>query len=228
MRLVLIVLPIAMAAASAELLFSDDFDDGNADGWLEFFTGAEYTVENGWYRMTHSDPDEASAVSTNGDQAGSMSVADYSMRVQLSAEAGQVLIAVRYNVAQYTCYFFAVNPEDDYIAIARSDGLGTPVTLSANAYDLTYGEEYWARLEVCGNLLGAKIWQGTVSDEPGNWTLMANDDTYSGPGSIGLGGHDDDQGGSADLDVKYDNVEVFDDVSLDFDQSTWGSVKAAN
>jgi hypothetical protein len=42
------------------------------------------------------------------------------------------------------------------------------------------------RFEVCGDLLGGKVWMGTRGDEPSTWLLLANDTTYPDPGSVCL------------------------------------------
>ncbi|MBN1433834.1 hypothetical protein JW921_03685 [Candidatus Fermentibacterales bacterium] len=217
---------LAPAAPSGDVLFFDDFSDGVADGWFELPLGAVYTVENGWYCFDHTAPDEAVAGASNGDQGGSMSVADYSMRVTVIPRAGFVGLAVRFTGILWQGYMLAIDPETDMAAIIRFDGFtADPTILSGVPHSLEYGQQYWLRFEVSGQLLGGKIWQGSPEDEPSSWLLLAQDSSYQSPGAIGLGAMDIEEGSTAVLDADFDEVEVTDDISLSLTQSTWARVK---
>ena len=223
------VLVLALPCPSpAEVLFSDDFDDGAADGWFELPTGATYEVTDGWYHFLMDAPDDAVAGSSSGDQSGSMSVPDYSLRAALIIDAGLGGLATRFTGISWQGYIVALEPEMDMAAIIRCDGFSVePTALAILPITIELGQVYWVRFEVSGDLLGAKIWQGTVEDEPSEWMLLAQDGTYSSPGSIGLGALDSAEGGTASLDCSFDEVAVTDELSLELDPVTWAEIKAS-
>jgi hypothetical protein len=223
-----LLLMIALAApACAGVLFSDDFEDGDAEGWMEYPGGADYSVQGGWYVFAQSAPDQALAASLNGDDAGGMSVADCSLRAQADPDAGQFGLMIRFSIFYFHGYALMFIPEAGVAVIARIDGLASdPVPLAFTPVTIPAGEPSWMRFEAAGPLLGAKIWQGEVGDEPAEWLLIAEDGSYPLPGSIGLLALDADSGGTATIDVGFDDVEVTDDLTLDLSSCTWGRIKA--
>ena len=87
MIIVIISLIVISTSSFSAVLLSDDFNDGNADGWLEAFSGASYTVEV----HTHTAPDTVWGASLNSDLTGAMSVSDYSCRANVVLNEGTMV-----------------------------------------------------------------------------------------------------------------------------------------
>lgn len=115
------------ALCSAEVLFSDDFEEGNADGWIPVSTGATYFVTGGWHHILHSQSENCTAGSQTGDQGGSMSVPDYSLLTEIYPRDGTAGPVVRYDPATATGYWFVMNPELDGVALVKISGSSGPV-----------------------------------------------------------------------------------------------------
>lgn len=198
--------------SSATVLFSDNFDDGNADGWLELpLSGISYSVVDGRYLFSGSDDVKVSGFSLNGDQSGIMSTPDYSIVANVTtAVQADYSIYGRFSSADTTGYFaYMDGREDFFVAIGRSDANG-PVFLAQTPYDVQTGVEYWIRFELCGENLRAKFWTGNVTDEPADWLLTCEDNAYAEAGSIGL------------FTIAYTISTSFDDVEVS-EAQTWGN-----
>jgi hypothetical protein len=203
--------------SSAAVLFSDNFDDGDANGWLELpIWGISYSVADGRYLLSGSDDEhKVSGFSLNGDQAGVMSTPDYSIvaNVTTAIEADYSIYG-RFSSADTTGYFAYMDGwgdpgETDFVAIGRSDANG-PVFLAQTPYDVLTGVEYWIRFELCGDNLRMKLWTGEVTDEPADWLLTCEDTAYAEAGSIGL------------FSIAYTINTSFDDIEVS-EAQTWGN-----
>ncbi len=214
-------------AGGAETLFTDDFNDGNANGWFAMPTGASYTVENYWYRFeATSSSDSTVAVSVNGDDGWSMSVPDYSVRVRCWSDNGNMGIFIRFNWIYQRGYLCLASPGEDKAAIMRIDDATGAVILDEVPVTLHNDREYWLRFEVYEDIFGMKVWEGGTGDEPDEWTVTVTDDTYAENGCFGLYGHDD-PGSPSHTYVRFDDVTVTDDNSVGLDGGSWGSIKAS-
>ena len=229
MRTAVISLIVISAASFSTVLVSDDFNDGNADGWFEMPTGASYTVEDGRYCFTHTAPDTVFADSWITDIPGGMSVSDYSCRVNMKPDEGELFGIIgrgSIDLVQGYALFIMVDGADSYLGIIKVEGIGQGQELGVMPISFSYGQEYWLRLEMNGNLIGGKYWTGTAGDEPDIWNLTATDDSYQDPGIFALVGSDTNTGGSASMDVSFDDVEITDETTLDLNSSSWGAVKS--
>lgn len=226
MKLVFVCLCLIFGLSSADVLLSDDFEDGNADGWTPLATGASYFVNGGWYHMLHSESENCTAGSYNGDQGSVMSVADYSFLTEIYPRAGQPGAVVRYDNSTGEGYWLVMNPDEDAVALVKMSQSGSPDILATELITLSYLDYYWMRIEVSGSLLGGKIWQGTPGDEPEEWLITATDASLTSPGSICLYAVDMEPGGTATVHNDYDNIEVSDQVTLHLEGVTWGGIKA--
>lgn len=228
MKTTIILLVVISAASFSTVLVSDDFSDGNADGWTEMPTGASYTVEAGRYCFTQTAPDTVWADSWISDIVGGMSVSDYSCRVNFITDEGEMFgIIGRCGLATIQGYGLFVNIDgtDNYLILVKIEGIGQGQPLGIMPVSFSYGEEYWLRLEMNGNLIGGKYWTGNAGDEPAVWNLTATDDSYQDPGVFALFGFDSNAGGSAILDISFDDVEITDETTLDLHSSSWASIK---
>ena len=225
MRLAAVLLALAIPIC-AEVLLEDDFDDGDADGWLELPTGATYQVTDGRYNFLQTSSDTVYAGSVTGDLYGAMSVPDYSVLAKVEIEAGIMAgLLSRFDFFSASGYLVSLLTESGGIlAINRLDQ-GVPEILGYTVVQIVPEQEYWVRMEVAEGQIGAKIWTGGVSQEPANWNLTVMDATYSDAGSVGLFSMDVPEGGVADMNAWFDDFSVEDETSLDFIGSTWGGIK---
>ncbi|MCD4775977.1 MAG: hypothetical protein K8S15_07985 [Candidatus Aegiribacteria sp.] len=229
MKTAILSLIVISAASFSTVLVSDDFNDGNADGWFEFPTGASYTVEAGRYCFTHTAPDTVWADSWISDIVGGMSVSDYSCRVNLMANEGEMFgIVGRGNFTMVQGYglLIIIDETDKYLVIIKIEGIAQGQLLGVMPVSFSYGQEYWLRLEMNGNLIGGKYWTGNAGDEPVVWNLTVTDNSYQDPGVFALFGYDSNTGGSASMDVSFDDVEITDETTLDLKSSSWAFVKS--
>lgn len=226
MNTVFVCLCLIFGFSSADILFSDDFEDGNPDGWTPLATGASYFVSGGWYHMLHSEAENCTAGSYNGDQGGVMSVANYSFLTEIYPREGQAGPIVRYDSSAGAGYWFVLNPEADAVALVIMSQSGSPDVLATEFISLSYLDYYWMRIEVSGSLLGGKVWQGNPGDEPEEWLITASDASITSPGSICLYAFDMEAGGTATVHNDYDNIEVSDQVTLHLEGVTWAGIKA--
>lgn len=221
------VLALAVVAPAEDLIY-DDFEDGMADGWLEMPSGATYEVVDGRYHFLHSASDSVAASALTSDGTGGMSVASYSIRVQIEIEYGDLAgVAARYDYVDDSGYTLLLLTEGGgTLAVARFDQ-GAMELLAFTLTPVAYNQEYWVRFELSGSQLGAKVWTGGAGDEPEEWAITVFDSTYGGPGYAGLIAWDEDVGSTADFSTWYDEFLVEDDLTLAFDSSTWGAIKSA-
>ncbi len=214
---------------NAELLFEDNFDDGNADGWCEecYPSGASFWVESGWYCLSDSGSGMKFAISTNGDDTTStphqMSVADYVVRCKVTALAPTehlgVLVRFVLPAADLYGYSLVFNYPSNFVAISKWIS-GTEIFLVDTFFQLEHEEEYWVRFDCIGDLLLGKVWSGTLADEPAEFLFQVNDSQYTDPGAFGVGGHCFVQ----DFEVAFDSVFV-EAIPASFESCTWGGVK---
>lgn len=226
MKSALFVVAFTAALISAETVyFTDDFNDGNADGWTELPTGAQYEVnQDNRYQFT-AGAGVDQAVSYNSDEPSGMSVSDYSVLSEVCAHSPThgVSLNVRCNSASDEGYALYIRIYQDQAAIYRLSSAGN-VQLVQASIDLEYDQFYWARFTCVGDSLHGKIWQGELSAEPDSWLLTTTDSFYSNPGYFALLAAN--IGSQTGIDGEFDNVTVSEPVPLFFRASTWAMIKA--
>ncbi len=223
----LLLLVFVLGTAVAEVLFYDDFSDGNADDWFEDPTGAVYEVVGQQYCQTlgHKIEDGMWAASFNADLGSYMSTPDYSILVEVTIYDGASWVAVRFSYDDWTGYGLRVKPASNEISICRFDYPHSPSeTLGSEYMGLSYGNPYWIRMEVDGSEIMTKVWTGTVYDEPEEWLISATDTNYDNSGRIALGSSAGDFG---TFHTEYNIVEVTDTGSTALERSTWGEIKTS-
>jgi len=226
MRAALTVLTILTMLCYADILFEDDFDDGNADGWIELVAGPVYEV-NGLlrYEMSFSSPENVDAVAANSDIPGQMSVPDYSILVEILAHdpCDEIAACTRVTVGgpASTGYLAMLRFDIGEVSIKRFDGSGW-INLAQTSFSLDFEELYWLRFECVGDSLLAKVWQGTSGDEPAEWLLTISDGTYAEPGYFALLAA---AWGGGSYDGEFDNVCVS-TPTLSLISTTWSAIKA--
>ncbi len=144
-----VFLLILSSTVFSDILFSDDFNDGNADGWTEEGT-ASFQVISGQYCI--SGINETFGGSYNGDSVGMMSVADYSFRVSVIPEfCTSAGLYARY---ESTGYFFwlLISPDYDLFMLYEMNPY-YPTLLDQCSFNIQNEELYWLRVEVEGSKL---------------------------------------------------------------------------
>lgn len=224
----MVLAPILLAQDS--LLFEDNFNDGNADGWFEYASGVTYSVTtNLRYEMTYSGTQDVFGFSYRGDNGITMSEQDYSVVFKTIAHdpTSQVAVDIRYSEADWTSYALCLNFEFGSSYIVRWDSSSDWTRISdyfyyPDGYD--YEISYWVRFECIGGLLRAKIWEGGSSAEPAEWDITTTDSTYINNGCMALEVSSTDP--VTEFTAEFDNVVVT-GFPVGFENTTWGAIKNA-
>ncbi|MCD4706917.1 MAG: hypothetical protein K8S62_04180 [Candidatus Sabulitectum sp.] len=229
MKIVIISLIFMSTSSFSAVLLSDDFNDGNADGWLEVSSGASYTVESGRYCFTHTAPDTVWGASLNSDLTGVMSVPDYSCRANVVLNEGTMVGVVGRADAILTRGYALIidkSGSTSCLILVKVEGIAQGEVLAYQPGTFTSGQEYWLRLEMNGNLIGGKCWIGDAGNEPDVWDLTATDNSFQDPGVFALFGFGSDSRGSAAMALSFDDIEITDETSLALQGSSWAFIKA--
>jgi hypothetical protein len=172
-------------AGGGEVLFSDDFSDGNADGWVS--DGGTWTVADGAYFQSNK---SGSAMAFAGDMAWT----DYEVEVKVTpvetSKNVAVMLSGRADGAANR-YIGAYN-EGKLTINRRIDGNDS--VLAEGSYTMSVGKTYTMKLVFQGNNITLYV-HGDEKDE----TLSVTDNTYAS-GKIGLAAYN--------TSAKFDDVVV--------------------
>jgi len=218
---ILVLVPVAYAG----ILFSDDFNDGDDEGWSHF-GGAGFDVSSGIYYI-YSNGTGTRGISYSGDAAGQMSQSDYSMTARVNFDTGNTAgIAVRYSDSGEWFYVLVLNSLTDEVVLGRGKASGAVIPLDAVPMTIYTEFHCWMKLEVSGTSLGGKVWTGSLEDEPEEWLVLADDSTQPGPGSVALFVTGPYAAGNVLWTCGFDDVEVTDELSLTMTSGSWGTIKS--
>ena len=225
------LLLITSFVVNAEVLFEDDFNDGDAVGWLEWTSGyaanAQYNVISEEYVLSNSGTGWIPAASHNGDQSGMMSTPDYSIVAQVTpVNCFRAGILARGYIPSFTGYLLVIIPSTNTFGISRLTSSG-PVSITSLTMPLYYNQTYWVRFQVEGTIISGKIWQGDVADEPAGWQLTCSNSQYTTAGRMGFFCCNFETDEKALLNVRYDNVSIS-SPTTDLNSSTWASIKISS
>ena len=179
---------IPVSFESGTGIFTDDFDDGNSDGWTE--AGAtNWNVAAGQYK-TASNGD---GVSSNGCAAWQ----DYEAQVEIKRNGSlgsTEYVGLVFRFQNSTQYYLAKlycssncggsSSDDVYSVALETFDSGATSTLASSTFTFDDNEYYSLKVSAIGDELNAKIWQ-TSTAEPADWDITATDVTYT-QGEIGL------------------------------------------
>jgi hypothetical protein len=224
--LVLSGLLLISTIALADILFEDDFNDSNADGWLEIEPDATYEANADLrYEFSFDGPENVDAVSANYDGPGYMTVPDYSVRAEAIAHdpCDEIAIILRGSV-DTTGYFDMLRFDIGEASIRRFSAGPGWIVIASTSLNLVFEQPYWIRFECLGNILYMKAWQGTIEDEPDEWLLSVEDETHSDPGFFAIMAA---AWGGGSYDGEFDNICVT-TPTQDFDHLTWGFIKTTS
>jgi type II secretory pathway pseudopilin PulG len=177
---------IPVSFESGDGIFSDNFNNGNSDGWLE--EGAtNWNVAAGQYK-TASNGD---GVSSNGCAAWQ----DYEAQVDIKRNGslgtgehvGVVLryqSATQYYLARIFCTLCTGNPNTHQYVLELVDFNSGATVLTSSSITFDNNEFYILKASVDDDTLNAKFWKKTDS-EPASWDITAADTSYT-EGKIGM------------------------------------------
>jgi hypothetical protein len=227
--LVSICLALTVPLCWGQILFDDDFDDGDADGWYEVDTGCSYTVNGDFrYEFAYEEgSDDDFCLAYRGDLGQVMSTRDYSVMVETIAHSptNRIGIGVRFNPGTYTSYTAYLNHTTGTYYIIRYDSFNDYEVLSPSmSYPggFDHGTSYWVRFQCHADTFKVKIWEGGPSQEPENWMMTRTDDTYYVYGAAYVEAFSNP---ADDFNAEFDNVEVTWEVGLE--PETWAGIKAS-
>jgi len=219
------VLLVFCCAAMGGVLFEDDFSDGDDNGWTHVGS-AEFAVISQEY-LIYSQGNRGQGTSLNGDAEGIMSTADYSVLCAVTMEAGLTAgVCARYTGEDGWYYRLVLKPYSENLVLERRNDTGPSIGLDEYQYGILLDTRYFVRLQVEGDLIRGRIWAGSLSDEPDDWHVTAQDGIQAEPGSFGLFG----AGYGKQLvswSMIFDDVEVSTPVPDSFHPCTWASIKSA-
>ncbi|GAA4452388.1 hypothetical protein GCM10023170_041110 [Phytohabitans houttuyneae] len=155
------------SAASAATLFSDDFADGNANGWST--SGGSWSVSSGAYAQSGS---SASAKSLAGSTSWTTVTVSATVRPTAFGSAGSRGIGIAARV-QSTSNFYALVLTPSSVQIRK--GAGT--TLASASFSASTGTSYTLTLSANGGSL--------VGSVNGSQLVSTSDSSY-GSGRAGL------------------------------------------
>jgi pectate lyase len=163
------------APLSQSALFSDNFDDGNANGWTVAAGTWSVVQDSGSFVYTMA------ATGTEGrTMTGSQSWTDYAVeaRVKVTNFGGSTRVLVAGRLLDFNNYYAAslLNSGGGTLELRRKVN-GSSTTLVSKAFALTTGTWYTVRLEMAGSTLRMFV-NGTLQ-------LTASDSSRSS-GAIGL------------------------------------------
>lgn len=227
MKILIILMALAPLAFAQDVLFEDNFDDGNADGWFEMATGATYEVNSDYrYELSYAGPDSDIAFSHRGDLGETMSEENYSVLMEIIGHYPTTItaISVRYMQGTGSAYTLYINYQYDtfyiykYYTFISGSIIGSSVSFSSGFNYLT---PYWVRFECVGSYLRAKIWTGPVSPEPTEWMIVRVDGTFWNTGCMAIESANLYGGDNC---MEFDNVVVT-SFPVSLESSTWGAIK---
>ena len=178
---------IPVSFESGTGIFTDNFDDGDSDGWTE--EGAtQWNVASGEYGTDSN----AVGFSSNGCDAWQ----DYEAQVEIKRDGSlsadeYVGLVLRYQSS--TQFYLAKlycssncggSPGDDVYSMEISNFDGSATGLVSSTFTFDDNEYYTLKVSVVGDDLSAKIWQ-TSEAEPADWDITVVDTSYT-QGKIGI------------------------------------------
>ena len=226
--LTIVLLALSTVLFSQDILFEDDFNDGDALGWIIVRSEGNYFVNDSLrYDISYDGPDQVPPTVARGDSASLfMTVQDYSVLAECIPHLPSLLVGVgvMYSLGDYG-YICCLWPEGDKFYIWRLDGiLEEYVDLGSANCSIDWDESYWVRFECEGDTLRANVWQDP-DPEPAEWMLIVSDTTYINNGCVVLYATNVDGIGPAW--AEFDNVVVTTISPGALEQSTWALIKSS-
>lgn len=179
---------IPVSFTSGDGIFTDNFDDGNSDGWLEE-GAANWNVASGEYKSASN----GLGVSSNGCASWQNYEASVEINRNGSLAAGEYVgLVLRYQNSnqhyQARLYCTACtnsNPQYDLQLVDYNNGDTVLTSTSVTFNKKQPGDvTYVLKASVDGDTLNAKFWNKD-DGEPVDWDITATDNSYT-QGKIGI------------------------------------------
>lgn len=218
------VLPVflALLPSMGGVLFTDDFNDGNDDGWTRE-GAAEFQVISQEY-VIYSQGDRGLGKSLNGDLNGVMSTPDYSVLGSVTMETGlHAGLLCRWIDSSQWYYRLVMRPASGSIALERLIDSGPTMVLDESPVQIFLNTEYLVRLEVEGDEVRGRIWTGSQEDEPQEWDVSVTDGLQGQAGSFGVFGAGF---GKVSWSMIFDDITVSTPLPESLRGSSWAGIKA--
>lgn len=214
---------VLFMAAFASILFQDNFNDGNADGWTEV-TSSDYTVENSQYHFSGGGAIN-DATAYRGDLGGTMSTADYSLCTEVSIDVGTFGgCMVRYREDGPYNLLLVLGLPQQSLNLYRWHWDSIELLAS---YPMTVIEDDWytVKFQCYESTFTGMAWE-TGSAEPDDWMVWAQD-TLSTPGAAALFCAGVFKANSRiSMSCWFDNVVVESPEPWALQPFTWAEIKA--
>ncbi len=227
MKFLFILLVLVPVLTAQVVLFTDDFSDSNADGWLVLMPEGTYLVNDSLrYQISYTGTEDIDPCVVRGDSAGIyMTTNNYSVLLEgVGHDPSDYICVFIRGTLNHTGYVLYLRFDYNDVCILRHDGPGQWIFLATESHTCSLEEFYWIRFECEGENLRGKVWQGTPGDEPADWLITTIDGTHTNYGFMGfLTGRYYAQGSS---DAELDNVVVTSVEPGALEQSTWAGIKA--
>jgi type II secretory pathway pseudopilin PulG len=176
---------IPVSFNSGDGIFTDDFDDGNSDGWTEEGT-TNWNVASGQYK-TASNGD---GISSNGCASWQNYESQVDIKRNGSLSTGEhVGIVLRYQsstqyyLARIFCTLCTGNQNTHQYVLELVDFNSGATVLTSSSITFDNNEYYTLKASVDDDTLNAKFWK-TGDAEP-DWDITATDTSYT-EGKIGM------------------------------------------
>jgi prepilin-type N-terminal cleavage/methylation domain-containing protein len=179
---------IPVSFESGDGIFTDNFDDGNSDGWTEE-GAANWNVASGEYKSASN----SNGLSTNGCAAWQ----DYDASIEINRNGSlgtgeYVGLVLRYQNAsqQYQARLYCTvctnsNPQYELQLVDYNSGDTVLTSTSVTFNKKQPGDvAYVLKASVDGDTLNAKFWEKSDA-EPVDWDITATDNSYT-QGKVGI------------------------------------------
>ena len=208
----------------SSILFQDDFNDGNADGWVTVGPST-YAVLNQRYNFSGGGAVN-DATSYRGDTGDFMSTPDYSIKTDVEIDVGIFGgLMVRYSENGLYNLMLVLSVPHQALRLYRWHWSSIEL-LDSCAFPVQTGTTYVVRMQCREDTFAGRAWLSTES-EPAEWFVSATD-TVSRSGSAALftAGISKDPT-DVSLSCFFDNVVVESPEPWVLTPMTWAGVKRA-
>lgn len=228
MKILLAAALITGLAFAQGTLFEDDFNDGDAIGWIAIFSEGNHFVNDSLrYEISYDGMNAIDPCVVRGDSAGIyMTTNNYSVLLEgIGHDPSDYIGVYLRGTLGHTGYGLYLRFGFDDICIMRHDGPDNYTLIGSVGYTCSLDEFYWMRFECEDNTLKGKVWQGAAGDEPGDWMIISFDNSYANYGLMGfLTGRYSSTPGSSHAQVDNVTVTGF-PPSQALEQITWAGIK---
>ena len=221
----MLIASLSVLLCISSILFEDDFNDGNADGWFTVGAADYIVVDNKYHFMSGTEANIAT--SYRGETGETMSTADYCLAADIEPELGIYHgLTVRYSEGAQLNLMLVLAPGEQSLQILRV----TPQSIIPLAeYEMPIQTENTYRLKFQCNetTFSGKAW-AIEEPEPEDWCVSFDYPPITDNGSAGLFTFAVlvNRPSTVIMSSYFDNVVVEEPYPYSLSQSTWALIKA--